>query len=68
MYTTGIGGPWIGDFDGDQDVDFDDFVIQALNFGDYPDAEEQLGSLPEPGALALMLIGGMAAGGRRRRR
>lgn len=73
MYTAVANGYLDGDFNNDGFVDFEDFVLQALNFGDTPDFEdfpvaEQLGSLPEPGALALMLIGGVAAGARGRRR
>jgi MYXO-CTERM domain-containing protein len=47
-----------GDFDGDSDVDLDDFVILKQNFGAVP--------VPEPSALALLVLGGL--GPRRRRR
>ncbi|MFW6155572.1 MAG: glucuronylhydrolase [Planctomycetota bacterium] len=53
----GAAGGWTdGDFDGDGDVDLDDFVILKQHFG--------AAAIPEPTALALLALGGLA---RRRR-
>jgi hypothetical protein len=52
-----------GDFDGDEDVDRADFLILRANFGRLAPA----GPVPEPSALAVLALGGLAAALRRRR-
>lgn len=52
-----------GDFDGDHDVDLDDLAILAANFGEGP---EESPAIPEPAALSLMGLAGLAIMRRRR--
>jgi len=52
-----------GDFDGDGDVDRADFLVLRANFGRLAPA----GPVPEPSALAVLALGGLAVALRRRR-
>jgi len=68
-----FGGPgdWSkGDFDFDGDVDFGDYMILEAAFGDRAGGESAAMNIPEPGTLAMLIIGsvGLLAYGWRRRR
>ena len=61
----GLESDWTGgDFTGDGMVLFQDFLELSANFGDTLPAA----SVPEPSAASLVLVGFLAALGRRRRR
>jgi len=54
-------GEWSdGDFDGDYDVDRDDFVILRDNFGLCAPGKGGSELTPEPAALSLLALGGLA--------
>jgi hypothetical protein len=59
MYMNVAGGPADGDFNHDGVVNFNDYVVQALNFGKWPDAEETLSNVPEPAMAALLILAGV---------
>ena len=61
----GAGGtPGVGDANGDNAVNNLDLDIVIANWGE---GELPAGVIPEPGSLALLLVGGLALGRRRRR-
>ena len=54
---------WDGDFDGDRDVDFTDFLALAQNF---QGEVAGLSNVPEPSSAALLLMMGLLFLRRRR--
>ena len=60
------GPPYTADFDEDDDVDLDDFLVMRNNFGTGVSAPEGGATIPEPATMAVLAIGGMIVLRRRR--
>jgi len=71
-FGTASGATWEqGDFDGDGDVDLDDKAILEFSYGEGPigtAAPAPPGNVPEPATLFVMMVAGLPALLKRRRR
>ena len=59
-------GTYTADFDGDEDVDLDDFAVMRDNIVIAPGAPQGGAATPEPATLALLLAGGLGLVRRKR--
>ena len=59
-------GTYTADFDGDQDVDLDDYLVMRDNFGTVA-AAPAAAATPEPATMTVLAIGGMLVMRRRRK-